>query len=75
VTFADYLRARRSYTETGQALKAAIRQLPAELQTVQQVRVWLYEHAASLLVIEAVRLAAKAYHQQRRRAKATANGD
>lgn len=63
MTFADYLRNRRHYTEAGMALRAAARTLPAEVETVQQVRVWLYEQRASLLVVEAARVAAKTYRQ------------
>lgn len=74
MTFADYLRERRSYTEAGQALRAAVRDLPAEVQSVHAVRVWLYEQRASLVAVEAARLAGKHYAQlmRERRAKAAA---
>jgi hypothetical protein len=74
VTFGAYLRNRRIYTEAGLALREVTRGLPAEIETVQQVRVWLYEQRASLLVIEAARMAAKAYAQVLRKRRERAAG-
>lgn len=74
MTFAEYLRRRKSYTESGQVLRQAIHGMPLEVQTAPEVYAWLRQQNASLVVREIMRRASKDFAQmmRARRAKAAA---
>lgn len=63
MTFSTYLRRRKSYTEAGQRLKAALVGLPEEVQTPEQVHAWLLLSGASRIDRETARRAAKDWRQ------------
>jgi hypothetical protein len=75
MTFADHLRRRRSYTEAGMALKAALAGMPDTVQTSHQVHAWLRETGASLLARNTAQKAALHHYPQvlRERAKRAAD--
>ena len=70
MTFADYLRGRRNYTEAGMALRAALSGMPDTVQTSHQVHAWLRETGASLLARHTAQVAARRHYPQVLRARA-----
>jgi hypothetical protein len=67
MSFAAHVIARRSYTEAGIALKAALAGLPPELVTVAQVYGWLRGSGASPSVLATCQAAAQQYQYPKKR--------
>jgi hypothetical protein len=66
MTFAQYLARRKSYTESGHALREALRGMPPEAQTREQVYGWLRQAGATALARNSARRASKDFAQYRR---------
>lgn len=68
MTFAEYLTGRRpTYTAAAQALREALRGLPAEVRDREQVYAWLIEQRAGVDAIIAAREAFRNYTELMRR--------
>jgi hypothetical protein len=66
LTFGEYLRRRKSYTEAGAALRDALAGMPEAIQTTRQVYAWLDNRGASRLACATARRAAKDWRQRER---------